>query len=131
MVVDLIDEGYEPAIRLLRGMAPMFGLMQIRGIRMIVVAWLQTLPATFTVFVPVFFIIIMFAIVGQDVFGGRLKRCVCLNDWETSVAGLERCPDYETPAASTASNGTAAGSFDGSAAPEFVAADVITGIVGK
>eukprot|EP01050_Picozoa_sp_SAG11_P014987 SAG11_NODE_1901_length_4091_cov_1.742485_2_plen_767_part_01 len=92
LVVGSIDQTMDPYVRLIKGIAPMVGLMQMRGIRKIVVAWLQTLPATFTVFVPVFFIAVMFAIVGQDLFAGRLKRCICRYDME-EVAGLALCAD--------------------------------------
>ena len=40
-----------------------------------------------TVFIPVFFLAVVFAIVAQDIFGGRLKRCICLDDWEETAGG--------------------------------------------
>ena len=139
-VAGSIDPSIDPLLQLIRGMAPMVGLMQIGGIRKIVVAWLQTLPATATVFVPVFFIGVMFAIIGQDIFGGRLKRCICLADWETSVSGDERCPalafsDSALANATAFSNATAGTNvtmtldYDGSEAMYDPLADVL--VVGK
>lgn len=119
-VVGSVDESIDPFLRLLRGMAPMVGLMQIDGVADIANAFLQTLPAMATVVTPVFFVAVVFAIIGQDLFGGRLKRCICLNNWgdtaQEGISGLMRCEQDDEPFSVDASmmNATdTAGSFHG------------------
>eukprot|EP01043_Picozoa_sp_COSAG02_P026014 COSAG02_NODE_1484_length_12382_cov_6.377758_2_plen_3395_part_00 len=87
-------------LRLLRGMGPMVGLLQSREIRIVTGSFYSCLPGVATVMVPMIFVLLMFALLGFELYNGRLRRCMCpLPGAETGgdeVFGLQWCsPDGE------------------------------------
>ena len=75
---DTFEEDYGAnKVRLVRGLAPMVALLQNESINDVVVSFLKSLPGVATVITPMLFIGLMFAVIGVEYFGARLRYCVC------------------------------------------------------
>jgi adenylate kinase family enzyme len=64
-------------LRILRGLGPMVGLLQSHGIRGVMHSFYSCLPGVATVMVPMIFVLIMFALLGFELYNGLLRRCEC------------------------------------------------------
>ena len=91
LFVGSFDPRLDPYIRLINGIGPMFGLLQINSIRDVVAKFTATLPEAGKVMVPVFFTTVIFSCVGVELYGGKMKRCYCLEDPELAPLDYQRC----------------------------------------
>lgn len=82
-------------LRILRGLGPMVGLLQSYEIRIVTGSFYMCLPGVATVMVPMIFVLLMFALLGFELYNGRLRRCMCpLPGTESGgdeVGGLQWC----------------------------------------
>ena len=80
---------------LIRHLGPTVGLMQNLAIRTVLSSFGAALPGILTVMIPISFLILVFSIVGMELFGGSLKRCACVHDNRIVIAeaadGMELC----------------------------------------
>ena len=88
----------ENHLRVIGGLGPIVGLMQVSPIRREVNAFIATLPAIATVGVPLIFVVIGFSLAGVELFAGVMKKCHCPPAVESNataggdaVSGWEWC----------------------------------------
>jgi hypothetical protein len=69
--------------------------MQNLAIRTVLSSFGAALPGILTVMIPISFLILVFSIIGMELFGGSLKRCACVHDNRIVIAeaadGVELC----------------------------------------
>eukprot|EP01046_Picozoa_sp_COSAG06_P014619 COSAG06_NODE_910_length_11598_cov_583.165580_10_plen_1373_part_01 len=64
-------------VRLIRGLGPMAGLLQSPGIRTVMKSFYSCLAPLISVMFPMVFVLIMFALLGYELYAGLLLRCEC------------------------------------------------------
>lgn len=79
-VVTFLEDEYDLEgrhLRIIRGLGPMVGLLNSGGIRTVMGSFYSCLPGVATVMVPMLFVLVMFALLGFELYNGLLLRCEC------------------------------------------------------
>ena len=63
--------------RVIRGLGPIVGLQQSPGVRAVMANFYSCIPGVITVMVPILFVLIMFSLLGFELYAGLMRRCEC------------------------------------------------------
>ena len=70
---------------LIRNLGPMIGLLQNVAIREVLLGFAAAVPGVLAVSLPISFLLLVFSIVGVEMYGGRMSRCACYADHREAV----------------------------------------------